>query len=56
MFLVKTFDFFLLYLFLTEKADEQQPKQQEAEKNQFNPLLDITDFFSEVNKVVVVSG
>lgn len=56
MFLVQTFDMFLTFLFLSEKADEQQPKQQEAEKNQFNPLLDITDFFSEVNKVLVVTG
>ena len=43
-------------LFLSEKADEQQPKQQETEKNQYNPLLNITDFFLEVNKVQVVTG
>ena len=56
MFLLQSFDLFLTILFLSEKANEQQPKQQEAEKNQFNSLLNITDLFSEVNKVVVVAG
>ena len=45
---------FLTYLFCfhhLEKADKQQPKQQETEANQYNPLLHITDLFPEVNKV-----
>ena len=45
---------FLVYLFFfSEEAIEQQPKQQETEENQYNPVLNITDFLLEVNKIVI---
>ena len=40
-------------MFLSEKANEQQPKQQETEENQYNPVFNITDFLLEVNKIVI---
>ena len=42
-----------LSILFSEKPNEQQPKQQETEENQYNPFLNITDFLLEVNKIVI---
>ena len=42
-----------LSILFSEKANEQQPKQQETEENQYNPVLNITDFLLEVNKIMI---